>query len=156
MNCRFWRGSFWRWNQARHVRSQNWRVRWWRKVRVGSVKCRIRWGALYVPRLGQIYRGGQIERSKVYMLGFRLCRRVRSRWWCGVVWVKLGECGEKADSVAGWLTVNRGCRSNWPPSKGRETWDLCVCECVGKVKGYFSYVTKCISQILSNAFLYKL
>ena len=42
-------------------------------------------GALYVPGLGQIYfvRPGQIERSKVYMSGFRLSQRVRSWWWCG-------------------------------------------------------------------------
>ena len=58
------------------------RVRRWRKVMVGSVICRIRWGALYALRLGQIYRGQQIERSKVYVSGFRLCQRVRSPW-CG-------------------------------------------------------------------------
>ena len=34
---------------------------------VGSVIRRIRWGALYVPRLGQMYRGGQIEKQSIHV-----------------------------------------------------------------------------------------
>ena len=62
-------------------------------------------GALYVPRLGQIYRGGQIERSKVYMLGFRLCRRVRSRWWCGGVGQIRGMWGKSR--LGRWMTDSK-------------------------------------------------
>ena len=44
---------------------------------------------------------GKLREAKCIYVGLSALPALEVSVVCGVVWVKLGECGEKADSVAG-------------------------------------------------------